>query len=320
MKIAVCFKVLPDFDQVVEADWDAFNLAAGWAYVKRVFGCFDESALETALRLRSAWTDAGEAAECTAVTAAPLPSPLCKTLFAAGFDRVADLSGIFQDQNRQAGGGSLPPASAGAVPPPSSAAPSAGEPPRNAPLPPPGPEAALLNSQSSEFRPRHIAAVLGNFLGPAAYDLILAGRQAGYADTGAVPLSLAEFLGIPVLTEVEELSPCAGGLEVKRTNGSGRERLRVRLPLLAVLGNSPVSALRAVTLSARMAASKREAEKPPAPCGPASSPAGENPDSGGAFRFIREDRRKTCRFLPAGAELARSVAEIRAAYLGGWEK
>ncbi|MDR3146591.1 MAG: hypothetical protein LBU21_09960 [Treponema sp.] len=318
MKIAVCFKAVPDFDQVVDADWDAFSLAADWTYVRRIFGCFDESALETALRLRSAWEAAGETTECTAVTAAPLPSPLCKTLFAAGFDRVADLSALVL------GGGSLPLAPAGGVPPPSSATPSAGGgPPRNAPPSPAGPGASSPAVQSSEFRPRHIAAILANFLG--AYDLILAGQETGCADTGAVPLFLAEFLKIPALTGVEELRPCAGGLEVNRIGDTSRERLRVRLPLLAILGNSPVSALRAVTLSARMAASKREAEKPPLPGGPAfeepaSGSGGGNPDSGGAPRFSREKRRKTCRFLPAGDELARSVAGIQAEYLRCWSQ
>jgi hypothetical protein len=175
--------------------------------------------------------------------------------------------------------------------------------------------------QFSEFRPRHIAAILRSFLGPVVYDLILTGQEAGYADTGTVPLFLAEFLGIPVVTGVEELMPCAGGLEVKRTSDTGRERLRVRLPLLAALGNSPVSALRAVTLSARMAASKWEAEKPPLPAGMGTGPGHSGGTGPGAVsRFSREEWRKTCRFLPAGDELARSVAGIRMEYLQRWER
>jgi electron transfer flavoprotein beta subunit len=260
MKITVCFKVVPEFEQVVEADWDGFSLAADLGYVKRVFGCFDESALETALRLRFAWEAAadGEQAECTALTAGLLPSSLCKTLFAAGFDRVLELPSV------------------------------------------------------PEFRPRHTAAVLGNYLRAAGFDLILAGRQAGYADTGMVPLLLAEALGVPVITGVEEIAPCAGGVDVTRAGDTGRERLRVRLPLLAVLGNSPVSALRAATLSARMAASKRSAEKP-AVSAEADCPAAGTP------RFSRENRHKTCRFLPGGEDMARSVAGIWEEHLRGRE-
>jgi electron transfer flavoprotein beta subunit len=287
MKIVVCFKVLPDFDQVVDADWDNFSLSTDLGYVKRIFGCFDESALETALRLRSAWIAEGEQAECHALTAAPLPSLFCKTLFAAGFDRVLDLSGAF---------------------------------------------AAEAPSSSPEFRPRRMAAVLGNYLVSAGYDLILAGRQAGYADTGTVPLFLAEFLEIPVITGIEEISPCPGGVEVKRTGDTGRERLRVRLPLAGVLGNSPVSALRAATLGARMAASKRDAERPDlSSAGDAAAGKGrrDRPDfaegtgedrGAEAPRFSRELRHKTCRFLLGGAGLAESVAGIRAEYLRGWER
>jgi electron transfer flavoprotein beta subunit len=275
MKIAVCFKAIPNFDQVVEADWDNFSLVADWSYVKRVFSCFDESALETALRLRSAWEKMDEKTECMAITAAPLPPPLCKILFAAGFDRVLDLSRA------------LPEEAAGV-----------------------------------EFQPRRIAAILGTCLGPAACDLILTGSQAGYADTGMVPLLLAELLGIPALTGVEELSPCAGGIEVRRIAGGGRERLQVRLPLLAALGNSPISALRAVTLSDRMAASKRDAESPPVPNSSSFKAFGvtDGPDTGEAPRFHREELRKSCRFLPAGGDLSQSVAEIRAEYLREWER
>ena len=269
MKIAVCFKVVPDFDQVIEADWDNFSLSADLKYVRRIFGCFDESALETALRLRSAWEELGEKTECTAITAVPLPSPLCKTLFAAGFDRVLDLSG----------------------------------------------------ASCGEFGSRHTAALLGSCLGPVSYDLILAGRQAGYADTGTIPLFLAEILNIPAVTEAGEITPCSGGVEVKRTSDTGRERLRLRLPLLVVVGNSPVSALRAVTLNARMAASKRSAEKPERVLLPrAAEITGEEPDLDGTPRFGREKRHKACRFLPAGAGLAQSAVFLVTEYLNRGKK
>ncbi|MDR0759335.1 MAG: hypothetical protein LBF74_04410 [Treponema sp.] len=266
MKITVCFKVVPEFEGVVDADWDDFSLSTDLGYVKRVLGCFDESALETALRLRTAWEAAGEKTECTALTAGPLPAPLCKTLFAAGFDRVREISGT-----------------------------------------------GVL-----EFQPRRTATLLGNCLKTAGFDLILTGRQAGYADTGMVPLLLAEALGLPVITEVEELAPCAGGVEVKRVSDAGRERLRVRLPLLAALGNSPVSALRAAALSARMAASKRSAEMFPASVEAKVSVETDVPVE--APRFSREKRHRSCRFLPGGAGLVQSVAEIQAEYLRGWER
>jgi electron transfer flavoprotein beta subunit len=177
---------------------------------------------------------------------------------------------------------------------------------------------STANAGFFEFQPRRIAAVLGSCLGSAGYDLVLAGSQAGWADTGAVPLLLAEILGIPVITGAGEIGPCTGGIEVTRTSSAGRERLRVRLPLLVTLGNGPVAALRAVTLQERMAASRREAEKP-AMAGFGGNAAGTTEEAGASvqtLRFYREERRKTCRFLPGGAALARSVAELRSEYLG----
>jgi electron transfer flavoprotein beta subunit len=267
MKIVVCFKVVPEFEQVVEDDWDDFSPAVDLSYVKRVFGCFDESALETALRLRSAWEERGEKTECTALTGSPLPPSLCKTLFAVGFDRVLDLYGGSHPQTPAA--------------------------------------------ESFEFQPRYTAAVLANYLRSAGYDLILAGRQTGYADTGTVPLALAEALGIPVVTEVEEIAVCAEGagraIEIKRISDTVRERLQVRLPIIAALGNGPVSALRAVTLSARMAAAKRNADTPELPV--SYKPSAE------ASRFSRESRRKTCRFLSTKDDMAGLVSKLREEYL-----
>jgi electron transfer flavoprotein alpha subunit len=158
---------------------------------------------------------------------------------------------------------------------------------------------------------------LGNFLGSAGYDLVLAGRETGWADTGAVPLLLAEILGIPVITGAGEIAPCAGGVEVIRTSGAGRERLRARPPLLVTLGNGPVAALRTATLGERLAASGREAEKPviAGSGGKAARITGESAGSVQAPRFRREERRKLCRFLQGGADLARSVAELRSEYL-----
>jgi hypothetical protein len=83
------------------------------------------------------------------------------------------------------------------------------------------------------------------------------------------------------------------------------------LPLLAVLGNSPVSAFRAVTLSAGMAAFKWEAKKSSLPDGLASSVRTDPRPGGGTgpgapSRFSRE-------------ELSRSVAGIRIEYLQRWE-
>jgi hypothetical protein len=68
-----------------------------------------------------------------------------------------------------------------------------------------------------------------------------------------------------------------------------------------------------------MAASGRDAERPSLP-NDSSFDASEEPYPAEAHRFHREERRKTCRFLPTGSGLAQSIAEIRTEHLRGWER
>jgi electron transfer flavoprotein beta subunit len=271
----VCFKAGPDFEQIVDADWERFSLSTDLSYVRRIFGCFDETALETALRLRDALKEQGKDTVCGAITLSPLPSPLCKTLFALGFDDLWAAPFL----------------------------PVEGAPERNL-----------------EFHPVETARALAEIIGTERWDLILAGRQAGYADTGMVPLLLAEKLRLPVINGAERIGPCGGPetdrrMEIERSGEQGREHLIVALPALVVMGNSPVSALRAATLTAQMQAAGRKAAIP------AHSAGRENQEvSANALRLIREKRRKSCRFLPGEKDfLAQSVREIHEG-LRAWGK
>jgi electron transfer flavoprotein beta subunit len=64
-------------------------------------------------------------------------------------------------------------------------------------------------------------------------DIVLCGRQAIDGDTAQVGPQLAEKLGVPIVTYVEELIRLEGRtIEVKRNVGSGWERVRCRLPAL----------------------------------------------------------------------------------------
>jgi electron transfer flavoprotein alpha/beta subunit len=91
MRILVPFKVTPDFEALREADW-----AAGAAdgvrtrYVRRILNCFDESALELALRLSEALADQGGAADLSALSVGGRETePYLKTLQALGYERAA---------------------------------------------------------------------------------------------------------------------------------------------------------------------------------------------------------------------------------------
>lgn len=96
MVIGVCFKILPDFEDVDPAEWENPQQLE-FGYVKKMYGCFDEAALETALRLRDQLQAAGETAVTAAVTVGAPESAaaegLLRSLFAAGFDHVVTIPG-----------------------------------------------------------------------------------------------------------------------------------------------------------------------------------------------------------------------------------
>jgi len=94
MKIGVCFKIVPDYEEIQPNEWENTN-ELDFTYVKKMYGCFDESALETALRLKDSCKSAGIEAEAVAVTAGvssgSVSEGLLRGLFAAGFDDVVIL-------------------------------------------------------------------------------------------------------------------------------------------------------------------------------------------------------------------------------------
>jgi len=80
----VCFKVVPDFNHVLEEDWQDFGPDTDVGYAKHSVNCFDESALEIALRLKDE-----QNVHLGAMTLAlKLHRSVERQLFAAGFDEV----------------------------------------------------------------------------------------------------------------------------------------------------------------------------------------------------------------------------------------
>ena len=99
LRILVSFKVTPDFEALRDADWlagAAAEAAHGAApgvetrYVRRVLNCFDESALEMALRLSDARAECGLATDLGALSVGGRETePYLKTLLALGYERAA---------------------------------------------------------------------------------------------------------------------------------------------------------------------------------------------------------------------------------------
>ena len=94
MKIAVCFKIVPDFEEVPIEEWSSES-GPDFTYVKKMYGCFDEAALETALCLKDSCKQSNIDVETVAVTAGvsdgAVSESLLRGLFAAGFDDVVIL-------------------------------------------------------------------------------------------------------------------------------------------------------------------------------------------------------------------------------------
>ena len=91
MRIGVCFKIVPDYETLLDEEWKK-PAELDFTYAKKMYGCFDEPALEMALRIADSLKAAGEEAETVAVTCgAPegtVSDSLLRALFAAGFSDV----------------------------------------------------------------------------------------------------------------------------------------------------------------------------------------------------------------------------------------
>lgn len=118
----------------------------------------------------------------------------------------------------------------------------------------------LAPGSDAAFEPWGIAAALHRHVErKGGFDLVLCGKQAGPGDSGLTGLYLAERLGVPCLANVVDAG-YDGGLVVRRRIDGGHLRLRVRPPLVLVIGNARYSYLRLPTLREKMAAKKKRVD------------------------------------------------------------
>jgi len=218
MRIAVGFKVTPDYEALRASDWA--RAAAGdvdTRYVRRVLDTFDESALELALRLRDARAAQGRETGLAAFSVAGREAdPFLKTLQALGFERAARVD---------AGG---------------EAAGSGGD---------RGAGAGL------DFAPLAVAQVIAACTLELGGDVLLLGCRSGPGDDGTIPFFVAEALGRPCVTQVTVIEPAGeDSLRVTFAADDGPVRATVRTPCVLAVGNAIVSHLRVPTLTDRLAA------------------------------------------------------------------
>ncbi len=237
MKILVCFKITPELEHVIESDWQQTTQYWYPDYVKRVYSCFDEAALEQALRLKDVLVKEGQDCHCTALTIGDTvvqDEALLKNLYAVGFDRVAVIC-------RQA-----------------------------------------------EFSQRWVVKQISEFIKENGFDLVLMGKQAGFCDSGRVPLLTGEMLGWPVLTEVYEIGWEKNALNICQATDWGGQRLSLCLPLVLTIGTPKASVLRMPTLRQRLEAGKRQIDEFTA----CDEPQGES-----LIELFCQQKEKSCRFF-----------------------
>ena len=92
MRIAVCFKIVPDYDSVPNESWRG-NGVPNFRFAKKNFGFFDEGALETALKLK----DDGAEVYLEAVCLGKSEPIFTEKLYAAGYDCVTWLKNRCDD-------------------------------------------------------------------------------------------------------------------------------------------------------------------------------------------------------------------------------
>jgi electron transfer flavoprotein alpha/beta subunit len=180
MRIAVGFRVTPDYEALRASDWA--RAAAGdvdTRYVRRVLDTFDESALELALRLRDARAAQGRETGLAAFSVAGRQAdPFLKTLLALGFERAARVEVGGEAAATGAGGDR-------------------------------GVGAGL------DFAPAATARVIAACTRELGGDVLLLGCLSGPGEDGTMPFFVAEELGRPCLTQVTAIEPAGeDGLRV----------------------------------------------------------------------------------------------------------
>ncbi|MEG2425349.1 MAG: FAD-binding protein [Oscillospiraceae bacterium] len=89
MKILVCFKVMPNWDRVLEEDWEQFDINTDISYAGIEYNCFDQSALELGLQIKNKMAGQEQESTCTALTIGDtLPDNMAQNLYSLGFDEV----------------------------------------------------------------------------------------------------------------------------------------------------------------------------------------------------------------------------------------
>ena len=126
----------------------------------------------------------------------------------------------------------------------------------------------LVVPEGAELDSAGAAALLAGYLGTAAYDVVLTGKQSQDTDAGLAGAMLAEALGLPYVTNAVALAQEGGALVVTRQGDAGQEVVALPAPALVTCSND-MNDPRIANLKGIMAAKKKPVEARPVAAVPA---------------------------------------------------
>ena len=104
-----------------------------------------------------------------------------------------------------------------------------------------------------------IATLLADAIHPLACNLVIAGQTSDDLETGQVGAQVAEFLGMPVISNVVDIQIDEGGMLVRRDMEDGYQTVRSTLPAV-LLASTGLDQPRLPSLKGIMAAKKKPVE------------------------------------------------------------
>jgi electron transfer flavoprotein beta subunit len=240
LRIAVGFKVTPDYEALRPGDWAAAETAGldgtsgsgpDVRFIRRVLGPFDEAALELALRVRDARAERGLETNLAAFTVGGRETePFLATLQALSF-KCARVE--------------TPEAAAPADRPASLAGGPGGT---------ESPAGTARKPVDLDFAPAATAALVAACAQRLGGDVLLLGERGVPGGSGTVPFLAAEALGRTCVVGVTGVEPAPDDrLRVTFTGDDGPLRAVVVPPCVLAVGNAVVSMLRVPNLKERLA-------------------------------------------------------------------
>jgi electron transfer flavoprotein beta subunit len=118
----------------------------------------------------------------------------------------------------------------------------------------------IICEDDLRFTPNQVSSLLCSFISSEKFDAILMGQKSSIGDNGQTPLITAQFLGLPCITQVIEMSLVNEGIRVEHQIDGAIRRATVTIPSVYAFCNSRHPYLRVATLREKLATSKCHAQ------------------------------------------------------------